>query len=771
MQFRAWGDWVGPGYSAGEFVSPSGRLSKHQRRKPAVDHVDAKAKRHDLAYEEVSELAADLEWILSPSEYREPGIVVDSIASLLFAVKSGVGYRNSNYPDPQRSLVGIETNPGPGGGNSASGSFLSPSGSGSIHTTDRPTNVQTQGWSLPWDTDWERLPEYTGGSDQSPGTTWHRPTDRPIATPDGPVLSQQERDKWASFNQMWANIREYNTNARPFYELGDPNSDIQQDVELYLWTTDVHRIYARGQEAQLERDHQIAQRTRGWQLRKHLIEPTPVFDRDAYALSIGLTNGDYLDGHRRPPTIDVEEGSDPTYFTPPPSPVPQPILVGIEPNPGPKNTHKKVAKKKKKQPHAKKHVAKKVVKVVKEVKKHPRPAGGSTGERPFVITRREALGPVLSSGTFSANSYAINPGNNRTFPWLSKIAAAFEFYKFRRLAFVYMTTSGQAVSGTNPAIGQVLMATNYDPVDVQFTSATQMENYDGCVRGIASANCSHIVDLGARKLGSAPVKERYVLVGDQPYGTDIRFYDVGTMTIATQGEPATGNQVGELFVMYEIELYKPKDETPFGQTLPSAHMWTVGANNIYPFAHFAGDRYLSGALPGVEFIADIDGRMFFSWKQHGRFYVQFKFGKTSGANWTNGAEAYGLSVGASTDALFATQVPNMFHGAANQSRTWQDSVSDLSFYVDTVTNALGVAGFPALSIVGPSNGSTWTGWCDVMIFQVSSGLTKPVQVSLEQKIEYLMQQLNERKNASADEHESPYFVTRRIDGEMKSIKR
>ena len=55
-----------------------------------------------------------------------------------------------------------------------------------------------------------------------------------------------------------------------------------------------------------------------------------------------------------------------------------------------------------------------------------------------------------------------------------------------------------------------------------------------------------------------------------PSGSDRRLYDFGNFQIATIGLQGTSVNVGELWVTYEIELFKPKVITEDGLYIPWA---------------------------------------------------------------------------------------------------------------------------------------------------------------------------------------------------------
>jgi hypothetical protein len=221
-------------------------------------------------------------------------------------------------------------------------------------------------------------------------------------------------------------------------------------------------------------------------------------------------------------------------------------------------------------------------------------ASYASGYRPHVTSipmRCEQLMDVSGSVLFSNSvQVPINPGLASSFPWLSQLASAYEFYRFKHLSFEFRTTCGEVVSGTNPALGKVIMATDYDVLDSQFATKQQMENYEGNANGPPFQKIiRHVVNVEGRRMGQVlPYRERYVRSGAVPSSSpqggagDPHAYDIGLFQFGTAGMPAA-NLIGELWVCYSVDLIKPKTQTPSGQNLLQAHFagaTPTTANNL-----------------------------------------------------------------------------------------------------------------------------------------------------------------------------------------------
>jgi len=184
-----------------------------------------------------------------------------------------------------------------------------------------------------------------------------------------------------------------------------------------------------------------------------------------------------------------------------------------------------------------------------------------------VISHREYLrdistGPIPTAGQptlFDNSVFPINPGLAETFPWLSQIAQNFEQYRFTGLIFEYKTLSVDAINSTTINLGAVVLATDYNVLHAPFSTKSQMENYMFCSSGKPSLTITHPVECSPSQ---TPVDKLYVRGSSSSSfpstGYDLRLYDLGNFQVATVGLPAVANNIGELWVSYEVEFYKPQ---------------------------------------------------------------------------------------------------------------------------------------------------------------------------------------------------------------------
>lgn len=171
------------------------------------------------------------------------------------------------------------------------------------------------------------------------------------------------------------------------------------------------------------------------------------------------------------------------------------------------------------------------------------------------FTHREYLTDILSSTAYTVRNYRLQPNATGTFPWLSQLASSFEQYKFNGCVLYLNTTSGNAVSSTNNALGVWGVTTVYDPSKPPLASKIQAEEYNGCTAGVPSTSILHPVECKPR---SDVLDRYYVDVSNDISGEDLKFYDHGNVNIFTQGQQADGVSLGELWISYDITFYNPR---------------------------------------------------------------------------------------------------------------------------------------------------------------------------------------------------------------------
>lgn len=178
-------------------------------------------------------------------------------------------------------------------------------------------------------------------------------------------------------------------------------------------------------------------------------------------------------------------------------------------------------------------------------------ASFQNGGRGLRITHREFISNVSATDAFTLTSYPINPGMPQTFPFLSYIAKLFEEYEFEGLVFQYVPSSGM-VTASSPALGTVIMATDYDSYAADFTTKQEMESYEFAISTVPYTGAAHGVECAK---GERTKTNLYTRTGTAK--GSLLDYDFGKFQIATTGCPSS-YVCGELWVTYDVRLLKPR---------------------------------------------------------------------------------------------------------------------------------------------------------------------------------------------------------------------
>ena len=191
--------------------------------------------------------------------------------------------------------------------------------------------------------------------------------------------------------------------------------------------------------------------------------------------------------------------------------------------------------------------------------------------------------PVANTA-FSVRSVAINPGLIDTFPWLAQCAINFEEYELVQLAFTFKSTVADYASASGQ-VGQIVMATQYNPNSDPFADKEEMMLYEGGASCKTTESLIHGVECDPSKNAGSPAK--FVRAGSLPPTEDLKNYDLGKTSIAILNCPSTyaGQQLGELWVSYTVKLRKPK--------LVSGNAYNI-RRDIW-----AGQRYATPVAPAL----------------------------------------------------------------------------------------------------------------------------------------------------------------------------
>lgn len=253
-----------------------------------------------------------------------------------------------------------------------------------------------------------------------------------------------------------------------------------------------------------------------------------------------------------------------------------------------------------------------------------------------VVEEDEFIGAVNGSVGFAVTSYALNPGQVGTFPWLSVQAAQWEKYRFDYLEFYYKREVSEFA--TNGTTGKVILGVDFDASDPAPSSKQQIEDSDPRVDGMPCENLR--LPLSGKQLHPlTPVS--YVRSGGLPGSSDIKTYDVGNFNIATQGCQNT-SEIGELRVRYRVSFSipildsataVPRNNSVFAGRVSVGQSCPSGVGELLVFvteANGLGAVNTAGSivLPPGNYLAWIQGNANFSGTAT-QFYVDIRKNGTS----------------------------------------------------------------------------------------------------------------------------------------------
>lgn len=188
------------------------------------------------------------------------------------------------------------------------------------------------------------------------------------------------------------------------------------------------------------------------------------------------------------------------------------------------------------------------------------PQFSATDVHEIIYSNREFVRDIFAPTTsvaFSLQTWQLNPGLATSFPWLSQVAINFEEYEIIQLIYTYKSTVADFASQSGQ-VGQVVMATQYNPNSDPFADKEEMMLHDGGMSCKTTDSMLHGIECDPAKNSGAA--QKYVRAGGLPPSEDLKNYDLGKTSLAIINVPTTynGQQIGELWVSYTVRLRKPK---------------------------------------------------------------------------------------------------------------------------------------------------------------------------------------------------------------------
>lgn len=141
----------------------------------------------------------------------------------------------------------------------------------------------------------------------------------------------------------------------------------------------------------------------------------------------------------------------------------------------------------------------------------------------MTISHTEAFQQITTGAlAYKTYTFPLNPGVGAMFPWLSQIADRFESYRFHKLEFDFITRA------PTTSTGSVILSVDFDALDpAPVDQLTALSHENACADAPWKSS-----RLPVRVSPSVLNQIRYIRVGLQPPGSDIKTYDLGNLFVS-----------------------------------------------------------------------------------------------------------------------------------------------------------------------------------------------------------------------------------------------
>jgi hypothetical protein len=238
--------------------------------------------------------------------------------------------------------------------------------------------------------------------------------------------------------------------------------------------------------------------------------------------------------------------------------------------------------------------------------------------RSEVYSFDERIATVNGNVTFAVlNTFALNPANSASFPWLSKIASLYERYKFEEVKICFQHDVSQfATQGTT---GSLYLSALYDAASAAPTSAIQIADTDPRCFGMPNQDLCLTLSNSAMHPAGVP---KFCRPGVLPGQSDIKEYDAGNVFFSATGCQNT-SEVGFLQIKGRVRLItrlldSSANQAPVNNSVSSFYQANVAGGattveQIVPIALLEGTNGLavvntagSLVLPAGNYLFDWD---------------------------------------------------------------------------------------------------------------------------------------------------------------------
>lgn len=322
----------------------------------------------------------------------------------------------------------------------------------------------------------------------------------------------------------------------------------------------------------------------------------------------------------------------------------------------------------------------------------------------IIVRHREYVGEVYSApvaGDFTVSNFALQPGNSALFEWLAPIANQYQEWIPMGIVAEFKSNSGEVVSGANNALGQVIMATDYNAYNQNpFTNKSQMNNTVYSTNAKITQSFVHAIECDPRK----NVQESFFIrPGPVPAGQPPQLYDLGTFAIASHGCQGVSQDLGELWMSYEIGLRKATLVNTDAGAVPTDIFYTDadGRPGATTALYWKGSVGAASNSIGCFITADGNELHFPKDLEQGRYLVNMTV--TGGGN-TTGASTL------QTDWPFTSTnctIPFYFAGGTTKYQFGAGMGTGAGFSQQSIKFVVDINGNNAFITAGTANATQW----------------------------------------------------------------
>jgi NACalpha-BTF3-like transcription factor len=241
-----------------------------------------------------------------------------------------------------------------------------------------------------------------------------------------------------------------------------------------------------------------------------------------------------------------------------------------------------------------------------------------------IVSHREYIGDVLSStSSFSSQVFNLNPGMDETYPWLAPLANNYTQWVPRGMVFELVSEASNTTATVG--MGYMAMATQYNSQEAAFEDKKSMLNHEFATSGKPSKSQVHPIEC---KKSELVLGNLYVRAGTPPSSSDIRFYDLGKLTVATGGQATGGIVIAELWCTYEIEFLVPKMSAISGVSIGYDNYYMVGCAGPTPFGNGTQIKLANSNL-GTVMTPGVTSKIAFKNGTRGRYIFEYVISGTT----------------------------------------------------------------------------------------------------------------------------------------------